>query len=142
VAAVVLADSGVAVDLSRFGERWFAGRPPNHSWVRRLREFRERGVFVGLLSNMPPSWDEQWRRMVSPELFDDVVLSFQVGSRKPDPEIFALAVRRCGVPAEECVLVDDLPENCAGARATGWQAVHFTDADAAATELDRQGVFA
>ncbi|MGP4020448.1 HAD family hydrolase, partial [Saccharopolyspora sp. 5N708] len=142
VTDAVREDTGAVIDLSRFGERWFAGRPPNSSWVRALRDLRERGAFVGLLSNMPPSWDEQWRRMVSAELFDDVVLSFQVGCRKPDAEIFALAADRCGIPAADCVLVDDLATNCAGARAAGWHAVHFTDSAAAAAELDRQGVCA
>ncbi|QIZ37343.1 HAD family phosphatase [Saccharopolyspora sp. ASAGF58] len=140
VTAVVREDTGAEVDLSRLGERWFAGRPANSSWVGTLRKLREQGVFVGLLSNMPPSWDEQWRRMVSPELFDSVVLSYEVGSRKPEAAIFGLAVERCGFPVGECVLVDDMAKNCAGARETGWQAVHFTSSDDAAAELDRQRV--
>ncbi|WP_346538212.1 HAD family phosphatase [Micromonospora sp. DPT] len=128
---------GVVADLSRFGERWFAGRPANQSWVRWLRRARRKGVFVGMLSNMVPSWDAQWRRMVPADgTFDDVVMSFEVGHRKPDPEIFHLAAARAGVPAGECLLVDDLPENCAGARAAGWQAVEFTGTDEAVALLE------
>lgn len=124
------------VDLSGFADKWFAGRPANGAWVAELRRLRAEGWFVGLLSNMVPSWDAHWRAMVpAEEVFDDVVCSYEVGCRKPEPEIFALAARRAGVPPEACVLVDDLEVNCAGARAAGWQAVFFTSAEDAAARV-------
>ncbi|MFF4156676.1 HAD-IA family hydrolase [Streptomyces sp. NPDC001678] len=127
---------GVETDLTGFGERWFAGRATNDAWLRHLHAIRRTGVFVGMLSNMPPAWDRLWRRMVEPEgLFDGLVLSFEVGVRKPDPAIFEAAAAMAGVAPEECLLVDDIATNCAGAEAAGWQAVHFTDADAAADRL-------
>jgi putative hydrolase of the HAD superfamily len=87
---------------------------------------------------MVPSWDGHWRRMVDvDELFDHVVLSFEVGYRKPAPEMFALASQLAGVEPSECLLVDDLPKNCAGAEAAGWRAIHFTDAPSAAAQLWR-----
>lgn len=135
----VLAEQhGLTVDLSNFADRWFAGRATNQPWIARLRRARQDGLFVGMLSNMVPSWDAHWRRMIPPEgLFDDLVMSFEVGCRKPDPEIFALAAKRAGVAPEECLLVDDLAKNCAGAAAAGWQAVVFTeDTDAAISAVD------
>ncbi|NYI04066.1 HAD family hydrolase [Allostreptomyces psammosilenae] len=139
VSEALHAEVGQRVDLSDFGERWFAGRRTNQRWLAHLRELRASGVFLGLISNMPPAWDRQWRRMVPPEgLFDAVVLSFQVGARKPDAAIFAAAVERSGLPPERCVLVDDLAANCAGAEAVGWRSVHFLDADDAAARLSRQ----
>jgi putative hydrolase of the HAD superfamily len=56
--------------------------------------------------------------------------------RKPSPEIFALALERSGTRPDETVFVDDLAGNCAGARAVGWTAIHFTDTTAAVAELD------
>lgn len=131
-----LAADGITADVSRFGERWFADRPANADWVAWLHTARRRGAFVGLLSNMVPSWDARWRAMVDEDLFHDVVMSFEVGLRKPDPEIFRLAARRAGVPAAECVLVDDLAANCRGAELAGWQSVLFVDAAATAGRLD------
>ncbi|MET8698623.1 HAD family phosphatase [Kitasatospora sp. NPDC058032] len=137
VQAVLAEEYGVRTDLSGFADRWFGGRSGNPAWERWLRAAHGDGVFVGLLSNMPPAWDVHWRRMVPPEgLFDDLVMSFEVGSRKPEPEIFALAAERAGVDPARCVLVDDLEKNCAGARAAGWQAVHFTDAEQAIRRLE------
>jgi putative hydrolase of the HAD superfamily len=135
--AAELDAQGIEAPMISFADAWFDGRRTNVEWLAQLHRVRERGLFVGMLSNMPPAWEEHWRRMVPPEgVFDDVVNSAQVGCRKPDPEIFELAAARAGVPAAQCVLVDDLAKNCAGARAAGWQAIEFTGAAAAAEELD------
>ncbi|MGW3342179.1 HAD family hydrolase [Nonomuraea rubra] len=135
--AAELAAQGIEAPMISFADAWFDGRRTNAEWLAQLHRVRERGLFVGMLSNMPPAWEEHWRRMVPPEgVFDDVVNSAQVGCRKPDPEIFELAAARAGVPAGQCVLVDDLAKNCAGARTAGWQAIEFTDAARAAAELD------
>ncbi|WP_037682693.1 HAD family hydrolase [Streptomyces cellulosae] len=137
VEAVLLERFDARVDLSDFGAKWFAGRETNSAWTDWLRDIRSRGVFVGMLSNMVPAWDEHWRAMVPPEgLFDDLVMSFEVGLRKPQREIFELAAKRAGFAAEECVLVDDLEVNCEGARAAGWQAVHFVSTEGTIAALE------
>ncbi|CAM5236863.1 hypothetical protein STENM223S_08913 [Streptomyces tendae] len=137
VSQVLAADHGVTgVHLTTLADAWFDGRETNHAWVAALRKAREGGAFVGLLSNMVPTWDAHWRRMVDPAaLFDDVLLSFEVGHRKPSPGMFALAAERAGAAPADCVLVDDLEHNCAGAEAAGWQAIHFTDTTAATGRL-------
>ncbi|MER7048027.1 HAD-IA family hydrolase [Streptomyces jumonjinensis] len=134
-----LAALGVDTDLTGFGERWFEGRETNEEWLGHLRALRDDGIFVGMLSNMPPAWDRHWRRMTPPEgLFDGLALSFQTGVRKPQRGMFEVAAGMAGVRPEECLLVDDIEANCAGAEAAGWQAIHFTDASAAAAELARR----
>lgn len=132
-----LATFGVEAQLTTMADAWFDGRETNHAWLEHLRVLRRRGLFVGLLSNMVPAWDPHWRRMVDPATtFDEVVLSFEVGHRKPNREIFEIAARRAGTRPEENVFVDDLAANCAGARAAGWQAIHFTDTTDAIARLD------
>jgi putative hydrolase of the HAD superfamily len=134
---VLEAEHGVTLRLTTMADAWFDGRETNHDWVAQLRKARDRGAFVGMLSNMVPAWDGHWRRMIEPAgLFDDVLLSFEVGHRKPSPGMFELAAQRAGVPAERCVLVDDLPHNCAGAEAAGWHSVLFTDAETAGARLE------
>ncbi|WP_159943608.1 MULTISPECIES: HAD family phosphatase [unclassified Nocardiopsis] len=129
---------GVDRRITTLADDWFEDRETNLAWVEQLTALRARGVFVGMLSNMVPTWDGHWRRMVDPDaLFDDVVMSFEVGARKPQARMFELAARRAGVPAERCVLVDDNEGNCEGARAAGWHAIHFRDTAGAAAELAR-----
>lgn len=132
----VSGELGGALRLTSLADAWFGGRATNLAWVDALRAVRRQGVGVSLLSNMVPTWDAHWRRMVDvEELFDHVVLSFEAGHRKPEKEMFALAARRAGVRPSECVLVDDLAKNCAGAEAAGWRAIHFIDTESTADEL-------
>jgi putative hydrolase of the HAD superfamily len=117
---------------------WFDGRVANVEWVDHLRALRRRGYFVGLLSNQMPSWDSYWRRMIPvDELFDDVILSFSAGTRKPEPEIYRLATERCGLSGSRCLLIDDTAANCRAAREAGWQAIEFSTARSAIQDVDR-----
>lgn len=59
------------------------------------------------------------------ELFDEVVLSSEVGMIKPDPNIFHFTSEKLGVLPEDCLMVDDLESNVNGAIAIGMQAVVF-----------------
>ena len=121
----VLAEHGVDVHLDDFAAHWFAGRPANAELVEYLEQLRREGLFVGMLSNMVPAFEPHWPLMVARQLFDDFVFSYQVGMRKPDVRIYQLAAGRAGARPEDCVLIDDLPENCAGAREAGWSAIDF-----------------
>lgn len=139
IAEAMYADAGLRIEgLTSIADAWFGDRPVNEPWLDRLDQLRDQGVFVGMISNMVPTWDEYWRRMVDPaEHFDAVILSFQAGYRKPAPEIFAMAVEASGVPAGHSVFIDDLPKNVEGARDVGWQAIQFAGAAAAIEALDR-----
>jgi putative hydrolase of the HAD superfamily len=61
-------------------------------------------------------------------LVDDVVLSGDVGVRKPSRRIYVLAAERLGVAPEACVFVDDLAHNVAGAERVGMTGVHHREA--------------
>ncbi|GGM04975.1 HAD family hydrolase [Dactylosporangium sucinum] len=124
-------------DLSRsrletFGGQWFDGIEANHAMVATLHAVREHGCRVGILTNNVREWEPYWREIVRPVGdVDCVVNSCEVGVRKPEPAIFRMAADAAGVAPEDCVLVDDVEENCAAARSLGWRAVHHrTDADA------------
>ncbi len=55
---------------------------------------------------------------------------------KPEPEIFLLAAERLGADPTDCVFVDDLRENCAGAEAVGMTAVLHRDAEKTIARLE------
>jgi HAD superfamily hydrolase (TIGR01509 family) len=70
------------------------------------------------------------------EIFEVVVDSGFVGLRKPDPAISELTLERLGgVPAEECLFIDDVDVNCAAARELGMSAVHYQHNDQAIPEI-------
>lgn len=127
---------GIVADLENFGDRWFADRPANQPWIKQLAAFRSRGLFVGLLTNLPPSWERHRRHMIDDECLDAIVCSHEVHSRKPEPQMYRVAAERAGRPPGACILVDDLKKNCAGAAAAGWHTVHFRESDQAAAEVE------
>ncbi len=73
-------------------------------------------------------------------LFDEFIVSYQVGVMKPDPRIYQEALRRSGLPAEACVFVDDRPANVEGATRVGMHAFRFESPIQLAEELACLGV--
>jgi len=137
--AVIRAEAP-GLDLSRsepdFGRQWFAGHRVNAVVRDFAIELAESGTRVGVLSNNVVEWEPYWRPMIDLDhVLDALVDSCKVGYRKPDQEIFALAAEQAGVEPGRCVLVDDLAENCAAARAAGWTAVRFHTAEQAVAEV-------
>ena len=62
--------------------------------------------------------------MVLRPFFDAVVVSGDVGVKKPDPAIFAPALEQTGLATDEALFVGDSPEDdVAGARAAGLRPV-------------------
>jgi putative hydrolase of the HAD superfamily len=115
--------------------RLFADMGPDHAMIDGVKAARSAGVRTGLVSN---SWGSgRYDRSLFPELFDGVVISGEVGLHKPQPEIYALAAERVDVPPTECVFVDDLRENCAGAEAVGMTAVLHRGAERTLPEVER-----
>lgn len=72
--------------------------------------------------------------------FDHLVFSHQVGARKPEKAFFEHCVRLAGSHGEECVFIDDLPANVAGAEACGLKAILFHNVADLRERLARLGV--
>lgn len=70
------------------------------------------------------------------DMFDAIVYSHEVGHRKPEPAIYAIACERLAVEPAEVLFVDDLQVNVDGARAAGMDAIKFVDTEQAISELD------
>lgn len=94
---------------------------------------RRAGLLTGLLSN---SWGNEYPREGWDEMFDAIVISGEVGMRKPEPEIFAHALDLLGVLAEETVFVDDLAHNVQAAVELGLVGIHHTSYETTASELE------
>ena len=78
-----------------------------------------RGLKVGVLSNIAFDIRPAFTARGFDEHVDEFVLSFEVGSIKPDPRIFRLLLDRLGVPPEEALMVGDSAEADGGAEALG-----------------------
>jgi HAD superfamily hydrolase (TIGR01509 family) len=81
---------------------------------------------VGLLSNNSLHLHKVMEERGLDGLFDEVVISAEIGVMKPAPEAFHAILDKLGVSATDSVFIDDFPRNVEGARAVGMHAVHFT----------------
>jgi putative hydrolase of the HAD superfamily len=113
----------VALDHSAFSNS-IAVEP---AVLRALEALREQGYRLGLVSNvalLPDHMREDLDRLGIGALLDATVFSSEVGTRKPDPRIFAEALQRIGSQASETVFVGDrLYDDVGGARAAGMRTV-------------------
>lgn len=95
---------------------------PNIDLIRRLRPAYKTAV----LSNADSSLTRALRESHGiDDLFDDVVVSADVGMAKPDVRIYQLSAQRLGLTPRECVFIDDLPRNVEGAQSAGMRGIHF-----------------
>lgn len=114
--------------------RLFAGLGPDGLMIGAVRAARKAGIKTGLISN---SWGLGIYERAPVELFDETVISGDVGMHKPQPEIYLLACERLGVDPADCVFVDDLRENVEGAEAVGMTGLLHRDSAATVARLEK-----
>jgi putative hydrolase of the HAD superfamily len=72
--------------------------------------------------------------------FDSLVLSFEVGARKPNRAFFQHCRERAQCEANECVFIDDLHRNVDGARVCGLNGIVYRNFADLVAELTEFGV--
>ncbi len=89
-----------------------------------VRELRERGYRLAILSN----WDDRLRpllqEMTLDRHFDEIFVSCEEGFEKPDPRLFETVETRLGARGEEIAHIGDSHHHdVLGARSRGWRAI-------------------
>jgi putative hydrolase of the HAD superfamily len=113
--------AGRPIDPEGLVEKIFAGARLEPSMLHAVGAVRRAGMKTALLSN---SWGMSgYPKDRFDELFDAVVISGEVGLRKPDPAIYQLVLDRLGLPGPRCVFVDDFPGHLETAQAAGMTTV-------------------
>jgi epoxide hydrolase-like predicted phosphatase len=127
-------ERGVAVDADGLLARMLGGlRELSDDMVNLVRRARGQGLRTALLSN---SWGEHYPEHLWVGAFDAVVISGRVGMRKPDEEIFRHTAELLDLTPAQCVMVDDLAANIAGAVAAGMVGVLHTSYSQTVDELE------
>lgn len=90
-----------------------------------VRELKEAGYSVYLLSNASYRQHEYWPRVPGSEYFDGTLISADVKLVKPEREIYELMCRTFDLKADECVFIDDATINIEGAERVGIHGIVF-----------------
>jgi epoxide hydrolase-like predicted phosphatase len=112
--------------------RMFAGSMLDPAMLDLFRTLHVDGVPTGLLSN---SWGGEYPRHMFVDMFDAVVISSEVGMRKPEPQIFLHAAELLRLSPEECVFIDDIEANITAAEQVGFTGVLHRGAAATSQRL-------
>lgn len=94
-----------------------------------LTRLSDRGIKIAIVSNCTENTRAMLVATGVDQLADELVLSCEVRSAKPAPEIFRHALERLGVGPEAAVFVDDQARFCAGSVAVGIRAAQIVRGD-------------
>jgi putative hydrolase of the HAD superfamily len=125
---------GVEVEPERLSARMQAGLRRDDDTVRLIEELRAARVPIALVSNA--FGRDCYAGFDLDALADVVVISSEVGIRKPSRRIYAIACERLGIDPRQAVMVDDLQQNLDGAARLGIAGVLHTDAADTGTQLN------
>lgn len=124
----------IALDV----DLWTEMNAPMLAWVQRLHSA---GIRTGILSNIGDAMAEGIRKKFDwIGRFDHAVWSHELLLRKPEPAIYAAAVRGLGVPAAEVLFLDDKQENITAALAAGLQGIVYITHEAFEREMTERGL--
>jgi len=115
-----------------------AGLRPDRQMIEAAARARQAGVRVAVITN---SWGtdpyDPYQDYRLAECYDALVISGEVGIRKPDPAIYQVATKKLDVPPSRCVLVDDMAANLGPPAELGMATIHHTDTARTISELER-----
>lgn len=103
------------------------------AYIRRLKPAFKTGLLSNNWPNLRHLIEDRWQIA---DAFDELVISAEVGLKKPESPIYELTLQRLGVLPEQAIFVDDFIENIHAAQQLSWQAVHFQNPDQALAEIN------
>ena len=126
----------IGVDGSDLLRRVLADLSPEPAVIEVVKQIRDAGVKVGILSNSlglePYDPYEPWNL---DENYDEVLISEHYRMRKPDREIYLLMLEKMQLTAQDCVFVDDTAHNLPPAEDLGITVILARDPAATVSQL-------
>lgn len=122
--------------IRRVFAHWYSMLTPLDDSVRLLHKLKGQGYCLYALSNFHRE-AFHYVRSEYPwfELFDGMVISYEINAIKPEPEIYQVLIDRYDLEPEESIFIDDVWANLMGAKAFGFHTVHFTSVEEVTAQL-------
>jgi putative hydrolase of the HAD superfamily len=135
LAAELISLDGQPVSPSGLLRRMFAAAVLQDEMADLVRSLRQAGLRTALLSNSWGTAGFDYPRDLFAELFDVVVISAEVGMRKPEERIFRHTAALLGLDLAECIFIDDVEANITAAAALGLRGLLHSESAATAAQL-------
>ena len=123
----------------QFWEDSIAG--PVNDTVKIVERLRTSGYrLVGLTNWSAEKFRLSRQRYALFNLFDEIIVSGEVGSMKPEREIFDFTLKKIGLRADQCLFIDDSKPNIDAAAALGFEVIHFRSPQQLEEDLRERGL--
>jgi epoxide hydrolase-like predicted phosphatase len=110
---------------------------PNTELLNYIRAELKPKYKIAIISNAGLDWVIKIIGESNQKLFDDIILSYKVGTIKPEPKIYEMSAKNLSVKPSECVFVDDISTYCGGAEAVGMKSIWYRNFKQFKAELEK-----
>lgn len=104
-----------------------------------IKALQNQGYQTAMLSDVTQYQAEIIRKMGYYELFDPVLLSYEIGVQKPNPEVFKVLLEKLQVPASHVLFIDDKIENVEAAKKLGIDSIQFVNPAQLKKDFEKRG---
>jgi epoxide hydrolase-like predicted phosphatase len=112
--------------LTQLQHDFFSGDQLDETLIAYIRQLRQAGHTVALLSNDSPALMEKLQTFNIVDLFDPLIISANIGVMKPAPESYQKVLDYLRCHPQDTIFIDDNADNIIGAKALGIHTVHYT----------------
>ena len=117
---------GTNLTLSEFSELWVSTFHENQEMAELLNTLKAQRPLYLLSNTNEVHYDHLQEKYNVARHFNELILSYKVGSSKPEHTIYKEVLKRSGLPPEDCLFIDDLEANIKAAQELGLNTIHFT----------------
>ena len=104
-----------------------------------VKTLQSQGYQTAMLSDVTQYQAEIIRKMGYYDLFTPVLLSYEIGVKKPNPEAFQILLKKLKLPAPSVLFIDDRIENVEAAKNQGIDSIQFINPEQLKDELEKRG---
>lgn len=105
-----------------------------------IHKLKAAGYRLALLSNITEYSANTIRKNGFYDPFDPILLSCEIGAKKPDPQAYLHLLTTLQVPAEKCIFIDDKTSNVDAAKALHIDGIHYISVEELVKELQKRGI--
>lgn len=112
----------------------------NQDLINLIKTLREKGYKIGLLSNNSTKINEEIKENGLQKYFDEILISEDIGFKKPDPKAFNVLLKKFNIKPEELIFVDDSKSSLSSASIIGYNPILFIDNNRLKNDLRKLNV--